>query len=541
MGFTFAGSKTKGGPAIQALDLQCTGCVSLSEIAFDGDLDLGGNALKAKAVSAGSVSATTVTASTFVGDGSKLTGLILPKGKCKAGEAVAGIEADGSLTCTPVLAGLDGLPKDAIGQVSNGLLSNVYLHELASAAVPVAIADNDPIGVADLIDFPDVGLAKSLSVKVKIANSDIGNLTVQLYDPNKQLLVLHEKSGKGGALQGTWPTPDKLVSGDLAGWVGKNPKGTWRLKVVDGAASGNKLDGAIEAWSVVVETVSNKQVTATGELLAEGGFRFTRATKDLVVCDAKNQGFAYFHTPSKSLRICNGSQFVPIVLDSMGTANNPALDCKDLNKKVADAASGVYWIDPDGQGGQGAIPVYCDMKTDGGGWTLMLTLTHPRDQYGGSVHPLATNLNVANPDPAKAYSRDWRPLIKPAKDTEFLIKNAGTAQWARFVVNSFCGFDSTGTAPCTGCHGTYASGCVFDMSGKQVSCTDTWLNSCSNCGGCQAQGCDTIGFNIGHGDYAAQYPGTQLFGAGWNGSNCEGAWGTANNQAGVFPVTLWVR
>lgn len=541
VGFTFAGSKTKGGPAIQALDLQCTGCVAMAEIDFNADLDIGGNVLKAKVVSAGSVNATQVSASSFVGDGSKLTGLTLPKGKCGAGEAVTGIAADGSLQCAQVLADAKGLPNDAIVQVSNGLLSNVFLHEITSPTTPVPITDNDPIGVADLIDFPDVGIAKSLSVKVKVANSNIGALTVQLYDPAKALIVLHDNSGKGDTLEGIWPAPNKPVSGDLSGWVGKNPKGIWRIKALDGAASGQKLDGAIVAWSVVVETISNKQISATGQLLAEGGFRFTRATKDLVVCDAGSQGFAYFHTPTKALRICNGSQFVPVNLDNLGTANNPAVDCKDLLKKVAGTVTGMYWIDPDGQGGQSPLPAYCDMDSGGGGWTLLLTLTHPRDQYGGSVHPLATNLNVGSPDPAKAYSRDWRPLIKPVKNSEFLIKHGGTGQWVRFVVNSFCGFDSTATAPCTGCHGTYASGCVFDWTGKQLSCTDTWLNSCSNCGGCLAQGCDTIGFNIGHGDYAAQYNGTQLFGAGWNSSNCEGAWGTAKNQAAVFPLTLWYR
>jgi len=541
VGFTFAGSKTKGGPATTASDVQCTGCVALSEIAFDGDLDLGGNALKAKVVSAAAINAGAVIATTYAGDGSKLTGLKLPKGVCKKGEAVTGINADGTLVCAPVLSDVPALPKDGLGQVSNGVLTNIFLHEAASGAVPVAISDNDPIGTADLVTFPDVGLAKTLSIKVKLTTSDLSQITVQLYDPTKKLHVLHDKSGKGTKLEGTWPTPDKLVSGDLAAWAGKSPAGTWRLKVVDSKANGGKSDGAIVAWSVVVQTVSNKKVSAAGLLQADGGFRFTRASKDPVPCNAENQAWSYFHVPTKALRICNGTEWVPIVLDNVGTQNNPAKDCKEIMAKKADAKSGKYWIDPDGVGGGGAIPAWCDMGTGGGGWTLLLTLTHPRNQYGGSVHPLATALNINNPDPTKAYSRDWRNIIKPIKGSEFLIKRGTTGQWARFVVNSFCGFSSTSTAPCSGCHGTYASGCVFDSSGKQLSCSNTWLNSCSNCGGCQQKGCDTIGFNIGHADYAAQYPNTQLFGSGWNSSNCEGAWGTQTNQSNAFPVTLFYR
>ena len=83
VGFTWAGSKTKGGPATVALDLQCTGCVSLAELTIDGDLDLGGNALKAKSVAASTVQATTVTAGGIIGDGSKLTGIVVPAGSCK--------------------------------------------------------------------------------------------------------------------------------------------------------------------------------------------------------------------------------------------------------------------------------------------------------------------------------------------------------------------------------------------------------------------------------------------------------------------------
>ena len=50
---------------------------------------------------------------------------------------------------------------------------------------------------------------------------------------------------------------------------------------------------------------------------------------------------------------------------------NPALNCKDLKNKRPSVASGVYWIDPDGGYHGNAFEVYCDQKTDGGGWTLV--------------------------------------------------------------------------------------------------------------------------------------------------------------------------
>ena len=371
--FTYAGSKTKGGPAIAALDLQCTGCVSVAELKIDKDLDLGGNALKAKAISAGQISATSVAATTFWGDGSKLTGIKTPAGSCPKGQVVSGIDGQGKLIClTPTTA---KLPSDALDDVSGGLMTTEFVDTWPSKNTPVAIPDNNPTGVGDDAIVGDTGVAKSLTVHLELENSDLATVEVTLFDPTNAKYVLIEKgAAKGTKLKTVFPTQSKPKSGDLGAWAGKNPKGKWRIKVADTKFLNNGKDGNIKAWSIQVQTVSNQKVEATkdlhvkgnltvgGALIAKGSFRYPYGDKAPFKCDASTVAYAWVNTKDQSLMICNGKDWGVVSIGVSGTQDKPAASCLDLQKKVPGTKTGTYWIKP--PKGTKALQMWCDMDTE---------------------------------------------------------------------------------------------------------------------------------------------------------------------------------
>jgi len=134
-----------------------------------------------------------------------------------------------------------------------------------------------------------------------------------------------------------------------------------------------------------------------------------------------------------------------------------ARSCAEQHARTPGAPSGPQIIDPDGEGPQQPVAVWCDMLTDGGGWTLVASSrgTPPQD-VAAPAHP-----ELAALSPAQAHPGIWSGLrheLADAADLRFVCRRSGAGEDGFDVDLSVYAVDWYGR--CTA--GTEAESCFND-------------------------------------------------------------------------------
>jgi subtilisin-like proprotein convertase family protein len=124
-----------------------------------------------------------------------------------------------------------------------------YQKDSPSTDTPLSIPRNNTTGITSNINVPVTFPLTEIDVVVNIDHTNIGELDVLLYRPGVFAPVyLHNNTGAG--VSGIHTTYDDLTAvdgpGSLADFIGTNPQGTWRLKVV---SSGSRT-GTLQNWTL---------------------------------------------------------------------------------------------------------------------------------------------------------------------------------------------------------------------------------------------------------------------------------------------------
>lgn len=88
---------------------------------------------------------------------------------------------------------------------------------------------------------------------------------------------------------------------------------------------------------------------------------------------------------------CDGACAIEVGWTCAGEPSicNRAVSCKEVLESGA-TQSGTYVIDPDGPAGEDPYTVYCDMETDGGGWTMIVNNDNADTEPAGCHPRIAT-------------------------------------------------------------------------------------------------------------------------------------------------------